>query len=151
MCTNGHFILYESILGPLRANSSWKENRDNGFASCSLLNHPSFIWWWWGGKLHVRGDHDSQQPNLNIHQYRNLVLFTKFASAPLSHMPPHGLPKLLPPNLPTSHTQIKRVIAQWIALPIMEDVGCSLTPAKMTNPNIVKATAKSPCLTCPMN
>jgi hypothetical protein len=49
---------------------------------------------------------------------------------------------MLPPNLPTSRTKIKHVIALWRALLIMEDVGCSLTFVKVTNSNIIKAMAK---------
>ena len=56
-----------------------------------------------------------------------------------------------PPNLLTSGTKIKHVIAQWIALLIMEDGGCSLTIVKVTNPNIIKATAKLSGITHPLN
>ena len=45
---------------------------------------------------------------------------------------------MAPSNLPTSSTKIKRVIAQWMALCIMEDGGCILTFAKVTNVNIIK-------------
>ena len=45
---------------------------------------------------------------------------------------------MLPPNLGTSGTKIKRVIDRWIALLVMEDGGCSLTFAKGDNPNIIK-------------
>ena len=62
-------------------------------------------------------------------------------------MSPPNLPKLPPPNLSTSGTKIKCVIAQWIALLIMEDGGCSLIFAKVTDPNIINAVAKSPCIT----
>ena len=47
-----------------------------------------------------------------------------------------------PPNLPTSGTKMKCVIAynyMRITLPIMKDGGCNLTFAKVTNPNITKA------------
>ena len=53
-----------------------------------------------------------------------------------SHMPP--------PNLPTSGTKIKSVITWCIALLVMEEGGCSLTFAKLTNPNIMKVATKSP-------
>ena len=33
--------------------------------------------------------------------------------------------------------------------PHMEDGGCSLTYAKVTNPNIIKVAAKSPCIYSP--
>ena len=39
-----------------------------------------------------------------------------------------------PPNLPSLGTKIKFVIAQWIALHIMEDDEHSLTFAEVTNP-----------------
>ena len=42
-------------------------------------------------------------------------------SAPHNHMLPRNLPKLLSPNSYTLGTKIKRVIARWIALLIMED------------------------------
>jgi len=38
-------------------------------------------------------------------------------SAPHSHMPPPNLPKLPLPDLATSNTKIKLVIAGWIATP----------------------------------
>jgi hypothetical protein len=60
--------------------------------------------------------------------------------------------KLPPPNLSTSGTKIKCVIAWWIgALLIMEDGGCSLTFVNATNPNIIKVAAESPCITHPPN
>ena len=61
-------------------------------------------------------------------------------------MSPSNVSKLLPPNVPTSGTKIKRVIAWWIALLVMEDGGCSLTFAQVTNPNITKVVAKSRCI-----
>jgi hypothetical protein len=63
-----------------------------------------------------------------------------------SWLAPHN--HMLPPKLPTSRTKIKHDNARWITLLIMEDVGCNLTFAKvMTNTNIIKAVAKSPCIT----
>ena len=58
---------------------------------------------------------------------------------------------MTPPNLSISGTKIKRVKARWIALRIMEDGGCSLIHVKVTNPNIIKVAAKSPCITHPLN
>jgi hypothetical protein len=46
-------------------------------------------------------------------------------------------------------TKLKRVIAWWIALLIMEDGGCRLIFAKVTNPNIIKAAGKSSRITHP--
>ena len=54
-------------------------------------------------------------------------------------MPLSNLPKLPSPNLPTSGTKIKHVIAWWIAPIIIEDGGCSLTFVKVATPNIIKA------------
>ena len=66
-------------------------------------------------------------------------------------MVPPSLPKLSPPNLPSSPTKIKHVRAQWVALLTMEDGGCSLISAKATNPNIIKVVAKLACITHPPN
>ena len=54
-----------------------------------------------------------------------------------------------PPNLPT--TKIEHVIAWWITLLVMDDGGCSMTFAKATNPNVIKAAATSSCITRPLN
>ena len=67
--------------------------------------------------------------------------------APHMHTPLPDLSKRPHLELPTSRTKIKRVIARWIALLIMEDGWCSLTFAKVTKPSIIKAAAKSPYLT----
>ena len=56
-----------------------------------------------------------------------------------------------PPNLPSLGTKIKFVIAQWIALHIMEDDEHSLTFVEVTNPNIIKILAKSPCIIYPLD
>jgi hypothetical protein len=37
----------------------------------------------------------------------------------------------------------------WATLLIMKDGGCSLTFAKVTNPNVINAVAKSPCIYSP--
>ena len=66
-------------------------------------------------------------------------------------MAPPDSPKLLPPNLPISGTKIKRVITRWIGLLIIEDDGCSLAFAKVTNPNIIKGVDKSPYISHPPN
>jgi hypothetical protein len=42
-------------------------------------------------------------------------------------------------------------MAQWIALLIVEDGGCSLTFINETNPKIIKEAAKSPCIAQPPN
>jgi len=60
-------------------------------------------------------------------------------------MLPPNLSKLLSPNLSTLGIKIKSVIAQWIAPLIMEDDGCSLIFAKVTNINIIKAGDKVAC------
>ena len=52
---------------------------------------------------------------------------------------------------PTSGTQVKRAIPRWIELLIMENRGCSLTFTKVTNPNIIKAMAKTLYITHPPN
>ena len=58
----------------------------------------------------------------------------------------------MPPlDLPTLSTKIKHVIAQWIALHIMDDDGYILTFAEVTNPNIIKVVAKSSCIIHPPN
>jgi hypothetical protein len=51
-----------------------------------------------------------------------------------SWLPPHN--HMPPPNFPTLSIKIKRVIAWWIALQIMEDGGCSLTFAKVANHHV---------------
>ena len=56
-------------------------------------------------------------------------------------------PNCCPSNLPTLPTNVKHVVAQWIAILIMEDGGCSLIFAQVTNPNTIKVMAKSPCIT----
>jgi hypothetical protein len=53
--------------------------------------------------------------------------------------------------LPTSSTRIKGVIAWWIALLILEDDEYALSFAKVMNPKIIKAMAKSSCFTHPPN
>ena len=66
-------------------------------------------------------------------------------------MAPPSLPKLSPLNFPSSPTTIKHVRAQWVALIIMKDGGCSLNSAKVTNPNIIKVVAKLAYITHPPN
>ena len=72
-------------------------------------------------------------------------------SAPHNHMPPPNLPKFMPSILPTLGTKVKCVIAWLKALLIMDYDECSLTSTKVTNPNIIKVAAKSPCITYPVN
>ena len=59
--------------------------------------------------------------------------YTHNASWPAPHN--HNVASLLISHL--GH-EIKRVIARCIALPIMENDGCSLISAHVTNPNIIK-------------
>ena len=42
------------------------------------------------------------------------------------------------PDFPTLGTKFKLVIVRSIALLVMEDDGCSLIVAKVTNPNVIK-------------
>ena len=65
--------------------------------------------------------------------------------------PQHKLVGMPSPNLSISCTKIKCVIAQWIALLIIKGDGHSLIFVKVANPNIIKAVAKSPCNTHPLN
>ena len=58
---------------------------------------------------------------------------------------------MVPSKLSTLLTKIKRVIAWWIALLVMEDGGCNLIFAKVTNPNIIKVAAESIRITHPLN
>ena len=44
---------------------------------------------------------------------------------------------------------MKGVIAWWIILLILKDGGCSFTFVKVSDPNNIKAAAKSPCNTHP--
>ena len=68
----------------------------------------------------------------------------------MHHMLPPNLLKLPPPNLPTSDIKKNKcVIAQWIALLVVEDGGCSLTFEKVTNPSIIRVAAKSTCIYSP--
>lgn len=62
---------------------------------------------------------------------------------------PHS--NMPPPKLPTSPTKIKCVIAWWITFLTMEDGGCSLMSAKVTNLNIIKAATKSTHIIHPPN
>jgi len=57
----------------------------------------------------------------------------------------------MPPNLSTSPTKTKRVIAWWVALLIMEDDGCDMIFVEVTNPNIIKVVIKSTCIIHPPN
>ena len=95
----------------------------------------------------IGGYHVSKLVTYRIKRCRIVFLLynTHNASwwAPHIHMPP--------PNMATSATRFKHVIARWRGLLIMEDGGCGLTFAKVTNPDIIKATAKSPCITHPPN
>ena len=71
--------------------------------------------------------------------------------APDTHMRPPNLSKLSSPDLPTSGTEIKHVIAPWIALLVMEDGWVQFDFAHVINPHIIKATIQSPCVTHPLN
>jgi hypothetical protein len=81
---------------------------------------------------------------LNCFKLFNIQNTSSLASH--NHMLPPDLSKLPPPNLHTSGTKIKHAIAWWIALLIMEDGGCSLTFAEVTNPNIIIVATKSTCI-----
>ena len=91
----------------------------------------------------------------NVTEQLNFIIIEYSQYKLVGTSSPHvaSLPKLPLPNLVISGTKLSmlHVIAHQIALLIMEDGGCNLTIAKVTNPNFIKAMAKLSCFTHSQN